>query len=184
MLAYVFWHWRSDSVDREAYERLTRDFHASLRERRPEGFRRSVCFAMPGAGWIPDRRPAYEDWYLLDGSTALDPLDRAAVAAPHQTPHDAVARAVAGGAGGLYRLRLGTPLEERARFASWFRKPDGMAYERLYDLLEPLIGAGAALWGRQMVLGPAPEFCLHGGRPLALPSPLEGAAWPLSPVWP
>jgi len=59
-----------------------------------------------------------------------------------------------------------------------------MAYERLYDLLEPLIGAGAALSGRQMVLGPAPEFCLHGGRPLALPSPLEGAAWPVSPVWP
>jgi hypothetical protein len=183
VLAYVFWHWKSDAVESETYERLTRDFHASLRERPPEGFRRSACFAIPGAGWIPGRQPAYEDWYLVDGAAALDPLDRAAVAPPHQAPHDAVARAVAGGAGGLYRLRLGTPLE-RARFASWFRKPDGMAYGRLYDLLGPLTAAGAAVWGRQMVLGPAAEFCLHAGRPLELPAPLEGAAWALSPVWP
>lgn len=177
MLAYVFWHWRSDAVESEACERLTRDFHASLSRQRPEGFRRSVSFAIPGAGWIPDGRPAHEDWYLLEGSAALDPLDCAAVAPPLQTPHDAVARAVAGGAGGLYRLRLGKALGERARFASCFRKPDGMAYRRLYDLLEPLAAAAAALWGRQMVLSPAPEFRQHGGRPLGLPAPLE-------PVWP
>lgn len=40
------------------------------------------------------------------------------------------------------------------------------------------------LWGRQMTLGPAPEFCLHSGRPVRLPAPLAGAALGCRPVWP
>jgi hypothetical protein len=60
-----------------------------------------------------------------------------------------------------------------------------MTYESLYRLLDPLVEVnGAALWGRQMVLGPAPEFCLHARESAPLPAPVEAVAIPLSPIWP
>jgi hypothetical protein len=43
---------------------------------------------------------------------------------------------------------------------------------------------GAALWGRQMTLGPALEFCLHASRPVALPAPLVAVALHCRTVWP
>jgi hypothetical protein len=184
-LAYVFWHWKGEAIDASAYEQRARDFHASLAARPPEGFVRSACFAIAGAAWIPGGGAAYEDWYRIDSSAALDSLERAAVAPPHQTPHDAIAGQVAGGTAGLYRLRRGSPLDGEARHAHWFRKPPGMTYESLYRLLDPLVEVnGAAIWGRQMVLGPAPEFCLHAREAAVLSAPLEGAAIPLSRVWP
>jgi hypothetical protein len=37
--------------------------------------------------------------------------------------------------------------------------------------MRPVVEAcGGALWGRQMVLGPAPEFCLHAAEPQDVPS--------------
>jgi hypothetical protein len=60
-----------------------------------------------------------------------------------------------------------------------------MSYGAMYDLLDPLVGAeGAALWGRQMVLGPTPEFCLHTARAVPLPAPLAGTVIECHPVWP
>ena len=71
------------------------------------------------------------------------------------------------------------------RTATWFAKPAGLGYAALYTMLEPLVRAeGAALWGRQMVLGPTPEFCLHTARPVALPSPLVPVPLHFRPVWP
>lgn len=64
----------------------------------------------------------------------------------------------AGGAGGLY-LRLSEG-GAQARQVSWFAKPAGMSYADLLARLPP----GEA-WQRQMVLGPAPEFCLLGVAP-------------------
>jgi hypothetical protein len=183
-LAYVFWHWKADPIEAAAYEARARAFHASLEGRRPDGFLDSVCFSIPCAGWVPDGRAAYEDWYSIESSAVLDRLDHAAVSPPHQAPHDAIAREVSGGAGGLYRLRHGEPLDGGARFASWFHKPPGMAYDALYELLRPLTANGAALWGRQMVLGPAPEFCLHSREGVALPAPIEPTVIPLRPIWP
>ncbi len=185
MLAYVFWHWKSDAVAEDRYEDEARAFHSSLARRRPPGFLRSAAFAIPSAAWIPEGRGACEDWYLIEGSAALDGLDHGAVSPPHQEPHDAIARSVAGGAGGLYRLRAGESREDQARSASWFRKPEGMTYPSLYRLLEPLTQGGrAALWGRQMVLGPAPEFCLQSAEPLPLPAPIDAATLALRRIWP
>jgi hypothetical protein len=35
-----------------------------------------------------------------------------------------------------------------------------MSYEELLERVAPLLRRGAALWQRQMTLGPTPEFCL------------------------
>ena len=54
----------------------------------------------------------------------------------------------------------------------------------MFTALEPLVRAeSAALWGRQMTLGPALEFCLHAPRPVALPPPLVPVAVPCRTVW-
>lgn len=184
MLAYVFWHWKQDRIEVNRYEMLLQNFHTSLTQKQPEGFIHSIAFAIEGAPWAANGQSSYEDWYIVNGSAALDPLNSAATTAPHQEPHDLVAGAVVGGTAGLYRICMGTPLATRARFATWLGKPDGMKYQELYSLLEPLTKGGkAALWGRQMVLGPTPEFCLHTTERPDMPSVLYGLTLQLRPVW-
>ena len=92
MLAYVFWHWPSSNVEAGEYEHLLRRFHAALGDAAPPGFRGSVVFRVAGnAPWLGGT-PAYADWYLLDGSAALDPLNVAAVSGACQAPHTAATR--------------------------------------------------------------------------------------------
>ena len=60
-----------------------------------------------------------------------------------------------------------------------------MSYGGLFTLLGDLIEAeDGALWGRQMTLGPTPEFCLHTASAVRLPAPLVGSALSCRPVWP
>ena len=184
MLAYVFWHWRRPDVDEADYEQLQRRFHTALAQAPPPGFVSSRCSAIVGAPWAAGGGEAYEDWYLLSGSAALDPLNDAAVTASRRVPHDAAAAAAEGGTAGLYRLRSGVPVRTPGS-AAWFAKPPGMSYPALYDALDPLVRHGsAALWGRQMVLGPTPEFCLQGERSGPLPDFLGAHTLALRPVWP
>lgn len=183
MLAYVFWHWRRPQVSAAAYESLQSGFHAALAAAPSAGFHRSACLAIAGAPWAAGGGEAYEDWYLVDGSAALDPLNAAAVTASRQGPHDAAAAAAGGGTAGLYRLRLGT-VDGPPGSASWFAKPAGMSYGELFGALEPMIRAErAALWGRQMTLGPAPEFCLHAPPAVSLPAPFAPIRIRCRPVW-
>lgn len=183
MLVYVFWHWRRREVERDQYELLQRDFQSALRTAPPPGLVESWVSAVTGAAWAAGGGEAYEDWYLIEGSWALDPLNDAAVTGGRQAPHAAAAAAALGGVAGLYRLRRGT-VTPAPRVAAWFPKPPGLSYEALYDLLQPLIGAPEfALWGRQMVLGPAPEFCLCSTEPVALPAPLSPITVSLRTVW-
>ncbi|HEU5217117.1 MAG TPA: hypothetical protein VFU23_00560 [Gemmatimonadales bacterium] len=115
---------------------------------------------------------------------ALVPLNEAAVTGPRKAPHDAVARLAAGGAAGLYGLRAGAPLVPPGA-AAWFGKPAGMSYAALDELLGPIASAGnAALWMRQMVLGPTPEFCLQTMTAVDLPPPIAAVRLALGPVWP
>ena len=84
---------------------------------------------------------------------------------------------------GLYRLRRGRVGVHRT--AAWFAKPAGMSYDQLYAVLDsPLLRTDGALWGRQMVLGPTPEFCLHTAEPVTLPAPLIAQVVARSPIWP
>jgi hypothetical protein len=172
MLAYVFWHWpRADTVASVYEERLVH-FQKALAAARPTGFREAVAFRVAGAPWLPAGVVGYEDWYVLDGSAALDPLNEAAVAAACRVPHDEAAKLATGGMAGLYRLRRGEAVLA-AGFAHWFGKPAGVRYEDLYAQLRALTEQpGVALWGRQMTLGPTPEFCLQSPRTVELPGGL------------
>ena len=108
MLAYVFWHWPRAGVSagrlRGAAAPLPRGARRDARRRVP---RLALAGASPARPGRRTAATAYEDWYLLEGSAALDPLNAAAVTASRQAPHDAAAAAAEGGTAGLYLLRLG-----------------------------------------------------------------------------
>lgn len=185
MLAYVFWHWPYPNVDRKSYEDDLTKFHTSLASRKPDGFQYSVVFRIEGAPWIGEHADAYEDWYLVEGSCDLDVLNDAAISHSHKDSHDRVALRAAGGAGGLYRFRQGQVNVRQSRFAVWFSKPTGASYETFYDSLSLwTTKPGVELWGRQMVLGPTPEFCLLSLERIDLPETLNGLILGLEPIWP
>ena len=170
MLAYVFWHWPQSSVERDAYEDHLREFQQTLAANKSIGFQQSVVFRIRGASWLNTSDEAYEDWYLLDDSAAMDPLNDAAVSGACEEPHNRVAREAADGTGGLYRLRDGVENLEQAKFAIWLSKPAGVSYKTFYADLQSLTSQrGVALWGRQMTLGPTTEFCIHSQNPIELP---------------
>jgi hypothetical protein len=147
MLAYVFWHWPKQGIGRPEYEATQRAFHDALTDDPPRGYLRSVSVAITGAPWANAGWDAYEDWYLLHDSAALDHLNDAAISAGRQLPHDAAAAAAAGGTAALYSLRLGSALQ-RPSHAYWFAKPDTVRYHecdrpRVPDGLRRLMGHGA-----------------------------------------
>jgi hypothetical protein len=181
MLAYVFWHWPQASVERETYLSYLEAFHRTLAANRPPGFRHSAVFGIEDANWLETSGPVYEEWYLLDNSAAMDPLNDAAVSGACEEPHNLVARNAAGGTGGLYRLRSGEEVLHEARYAVWLSKPDGVSYRNFFDALAPLTAQPrVALWGRQMTLGSTAEFCLHSQTPIQLPAGYTGRQLPLT----
>lgn len=184
MLAYVFWHWPRPSVAAAEYDARQRAFHEALAAAPSEGFVRSFTHGIAGAPWANAGGAAYEDWYLVRDSAALDPLNAAAISASRQQPHDAAAALAGGGTAGLYSLRAGA-VPAAVRYAAWFAKPAGTSYPELFAELTPLVEArGAALFGRQMTLGPATEFCVVAAEAVALPAKLAAITPPLRRVWP
>jgi hypothetical protein len=180
MLAYVFWHWPQSSVTSETYIAHLESFHRTLAANKPAGFQRSAVFRIEDTDWLQTRGPVYEDWYLMDDSAAMDPLNGGAISGACEVPHNLVAREAAGGTAGLYRLRSGENVLTEARFAVWLAKPDGVSYRDFYDALAPLTAQpNVALWGRQMTLGPTTEFCLHSQTPVQLPPGYTGRQLPL-----
>jgi hypothetical protein len=162
MLAYVFWHWPQPQIDTGSYVDHLVEFHRTLAANKPDGFRESVVFRIRNANWLNTDGDAYEEWYLLDDSAAMDRLNEAAVTGVCEEPHNRVAREAADGTGGLYRLRAGAEDLAEARYAVWLSKPGGVSYKDFYASLERLTSQpGVALWGRQMTLGPTTEFCIH-----------------------
>ncbi len=173
MLAYVFSHRAAESADVAAYEDSLRGFHAALANARLSGFITSATFTTGGA---------FSDWYLVDGSAALDALNAAAVSGPRVQFHDAIARKAAGGEGKLLSLASGSPWIE-AGFEIRFAKPAGMSYADLYSRLQAWTGLqGVSLWRRMMVLGPPPEFCLVGPSPLELPAEMSPEVLRRNPI--
>lgn len=172
MIAYVFWHWTE--VDLDSYVKTLKKFHQSLRNQKPKGLQEVEAFQVQELPWL-GANSGYEDWYLLTGSEDLDVLNDAAISQIHQSAHDQIARLAVGGTAGLYRLRKGNPQLSRARHATWFHKPAGVSYDELFALTRSFIeDQQATLWGRQMTLGPTPEFCFHSTEELLLPSNLTG----------
>jgi len=184
VLAYVFWHWKQARVAADEYESRQRAFHAALTTAPSTGFLGSFSVGLSLAPWAAGGADAYEDWYLLEDFASLGLLNEAAVSASRAAPHDAAAIVAAGGAGGLYGLRQGAVSREPG-IAHWFGKPEGMSYDELFSRLGPLVDrAQGALWMRQMVLGPAREFCLHAAATVSLPATFDPLVVPLRRVWP
>jgi hypothetical protein len=178
MLAYVFWHRPRDDTEAEAYEEASVAFHRSLAHRRPVGMRASCALRLAELPWLAatggdggsaesgrSSAGGYEDWYLIDDFTALGVLNEAAVGRGHRTSHDRIARRSGAGAGGVYALVEGEPVAcgeaGASSQATWVALPPGSAPQEVFELLADGIDPGrASLWRRQLVLGPAPEFCL------------------------
>jgi hypothetical protein len=155
MLAYVFWHSPATGADRADYERLLAAFHAALAAEPPPGFAGSSAHAVDGLAWLGGE--GYEDWYLVERWEHLGALNEAAVDARHGPAHDAAAGAVGAGSAGVYRLRAGATPLPREGDALWLHKPRGVPYPEFRARID---SHGGAVWERQMVLGPAPEYCL------------------------
>ncbi len=161
LLAYLFWHWPRSGVAPEEYERRQRAFHAALAAWPAEGFVSSLSLQVTGAPWAASGQAAYEDWYLVRDFAALGALNDAAASGSRAPSHDRAAASAASGAGGVYRLRQGAPLAQPAR-AYWLDKPEGVTYSEFFQRVSPHVQQmQGALWMRQMVLGPAREFCVH-----------------------
>jgi hypothetical protein len=168
MLAYVFWHRPLENDAREDYEQALIAFHRSLAHRPPVGTLASAAFRVAEAPLPPgpegDGGASYEDWYLVEDFAALGVLNEAAVGRGHQTSHDDVARRFGAGAGGLYALIEGEACRAslgEAVLAVWIARPPGSTRRALGELLgDGIDPAHASLWRRQLVLGPAPEFCV------------------------
>jgi hypothetical protein len=98
-------------------------------------------------------------------------LNEAAVGHGHRSAHEQAARAFGDGAGGLYGLLEGEPdgaARATASPAVWVGRSPESPHRALGDLLgDGIDPRRASLWQRQLMLGPAPEFCLLAGEPPA-----------------
>jgi hypothetical protein len=178
VLAYVFWHRPLEDSAIAAYEQAQLAFHRSLDRTPPAGFVGSACYRAATLPWLHGAAGGYEDWYFVEDYTALGVLNEAAIGHGHRTPHDALARRFGGGAGGLYglvegdRSQLGRPPDRtpigEALLAVWVARTPGIERRPLGELLgDGMDPRHASLWRRQLVFGPAPEFCLLAPEPSA-----------------
>ncbi len=172
MLAYLFWHRPREGVAVERYEQSQIAFHRSLARKPPAGLRASATARLQEVPWREQGLQApelsYEDWYLLDDFAALGVLGEAAVGRGHRTAHDDAASGFGSGAGGLYGLLEGEVAAQQpgaAPLAIWVARPPGSAGGSCADLLaDGMDPHRSSLWRRQLVLGPAPEFCVMGSE--------------------
>jgi hypothetical protein len=184
MLAYVFRHWPSPDSDRGDYEATHLQFHRSIANDSPAGFRRSFVFRLEQAPWILATGAIYEDWYLVENFAALESLNEGAVSGRNRSPHDSIAQRAGGGSGALYRLRAGNPHFAKVRIALWFSKPPGLPYPEFYaGIPSEALDSGGGLWERQMVLGPSPECCLLLVSATVVPKALGAHEIKLEVVW-
>jgi hypothetical protein len=206
VLAYIFWHRPAEGTRSEDYERAQIAFQRSLARTPPYGFRGSAVFRIATLPWArrgeprakprakPVAQPAgaepdalagarYEDWYLVEDFAALGVLNEAAVGRGHRTSHDRAARSFGGGTAGIYRLLEGEisgPAQIAAcAHATWVAPAAGTRakHSELAAFLgDGLDQEGASLWQRQLLLGPAPEFCLLSREPPPGAAPTRLAA--------
>ena len=151
MIAYLFWHRAYPTTTVEQYEEALMRFQQRLGQQQPPGFGGSASFRVAALPW--------QDWCLLDGSWALDPLNAFAVAGPVMSAHDAAAVQMQEGHGGLYALVWGEPVLPERSTAVWLTRPRGIQWRATLDSLRTQL-PGTTLWRRQMVLGPGKEFAL------------------------
>jgi hypothetical protein len=133
MLAYVFWHWKH-----LAFNRASTSFDCASSTRHSHTHRPTDS---PGrvsrankAPWANDGNEAYEDWYIVTGSAALDPLNNAAI-----TPASGAARRRRfSGAGGTPVFTVSVPGAHSARQRLHTGSPSpGTGHTSASDKLRP-----------------------------------------------
>lgn len=144
MLAYVFWHRPKPDADVEAYEDAQRAFHAAIEVP-------SACFKVDPLPFAEGG--GYEDWYLVENWAAVGQLNTHAVDAIRERFHSRAASHAATGWGGIYELVRGTVAIPDG--VEWIDKPRTKSSEEFVAALP-----NEVVWRRQLVLGPAPEFCV------------------------
>jgi len=159
MLAYIFWHRPKPDLDPARYEAGLIRFQQVLTREPPPGFLGAASFAIAPVPWLSDQ-PGYEDWYLVEASWALDPLNGFAIAGARQAPHDDVAAQAEEGHGGLYAHAGGEAVTAPQSTITWLTRPRGIQWQ------PPLAAVRAQcreanVWRRQMVLGVASEFAVE-----------------------
>jgi hypothetical protein len=169
MLAYVFWHRPVSQADRGHYEASVVRFQAELAKYPPPGFIRAGSFAIGPVPWLSNQ-PGYEDWYLLEASWAMDPLNAFAVAGPVQPAHDIAAAQMDEGHGGIYAHVAGDPIAAAESTVYWLTRPRGIQWRPALEAVRAR-APQANIWRRQMVLGSAGEFAVEvqGDSDIELP---------------
>jgi hypothetical protein len=167
-LAYTFWHQPRPEVDPGDYERGMARFHQRLAAVPIPGFVDSWTLRVPDLPWLPGG--GYEDWYLVEDFAALGTLAERAVDRSRVESHDVMARSVRDGAGGVYAGFNRPESATRSGWAGWFTKRPGVGYPQVRAAVAALIEEGdvQAVWQRQLVLGPAPEFRVLAPVPVAV----------------
>jgi hypothetical protein len=182
-IAYLFWHAAPEGAS-AAYEEKLRHFAASLAKTRTPGLLGNASYRIAGAPWMPE--PGYEDWAWLEGSWALDELNRRAVDGAAKAPHDAVAGMTKhGGFGALYYLVAGELVMPGDSSVFWAARPRGVDWRDFIPRVMDSASSPVSVWRRQMVLGPSAEFAFVGapGFSLTLPAGWSGTEVRRRRVW-
>ena len=101
MLAYLFWHAPLADVEPGDYETALLVFQADLARTPPSGFASCAAYRISKIPWLNNRK-GYEDWYFVQSSADLDPLNEAAIQPARWDVHARVASKMQFGQGGLY----------------------------------------------------------------------------------
>jgi hypothetical protein len=170
MLAYIFWHRPSPQIEQNDYEDAVVRFHSDLTGHPPPGFIAACSHRIDPVPWLYGES-GYEDWCLIEGSWAIDPLNGFAITGPRQPAHDRVAALSADGAGGLYAHAGGEIFQTPQSTVYWLSRPRGIQWQAAIAPVRAKCPQ-AVIWRRQMVLGPATEFAVEvpGGTAIEVPS--------------
>ncbi len=170
MLAYIFWHKPFADVTATDYEAALAAFHADLGGSGSPGLISSATYRISETPWL-DGAPGYEDWCFVESSTALDPLNKAAVAPERWEVHAGISSKTDYGHGGLYCRLSGEIAQSAASRTIWLKRPRGIRYEQpLQEILDNARGV-TSCWRKQMVLGPGHEFAVVGDASLHVDLP-------------
>ena len=174
MLAYVFWHAMPSNLAAVDYEKNLLYFNDALANAKIPGLLGNASYAISQTPWLGE--PGYEDWTWLEGSWALDSLNERAVSGAMEQPHNVIAQMTKhGGFGALYYLVAEEHRIPASSKVFWLSRPRGVNWREIMPAITQSANSKVAVWRRQMVLGPAPEFAVIGTSTSTLTVP-DG--WP------
>src|SRR6185437_10916802 len=149
-------------------------FQNDLAGSKPPGFIGATSFQIEVVPRLSDL-PGYEDWYLPDGSWAMDPLNAFAISGHVQTPHDIVAAMMDQGHGGLYAHARGESMLAPRSTIHRLTRPPGIQWRPATRRCAAAVGEGLAATdgfgtgGRVCRRNPGRSRDRRAGRPAASP---------------